>query len=133
MNCQGCSRKSYVNFNGSWFLTLKFPKGVTQFCRSSSGCSGNLDPYFAEIFPKTKWNADILYIFLFIFQWIGNLKIVLIKYNLKCKKNITEKFIISKKTYLLKLSNKLRSLECWLYIQTDVSQYIVATTKRLTV
>ena len=42
-----------------------------------------------------------------ISQWIGNLKIVVIKYNLNCKKNITEKFIISEKAYLLEIINQI--------------------------
>ena len=51
---RGVLEKLMWNFHGSWFLTLQFPKGVTQFCKIASGDSGNLDPYFAEIFHKTK-------------------------------------------------------------------------------
>ena len=34
---KGVQEKVMLNFRGSWFLTLEFPKGVTQqFCRISS-------------------------------------------------------------------------------------------------
>ena len=30
-------KKNWCPFHGSWSLTLKFPRGVTQFCRISGG------------------------------------------------------------------------------------------------
>ena len=38
------------NFLGSWFLTLEFPRGGTQFCRISRG-----ESLFSLEFPKVKW------------------------------------------------------------------------------
>ena len=37
----GVLKKNYImqNFHGSWFVTLEFPRGVTQICRISRGKS----------------------------------------------------------------------------------------------
>ena len=34
---KGVQEKFMWNFHGSWFLTLDFPRGVTQFCLISRG------------------------------------------------------------------------------------------------
>ena len=34
---RGVQEKLMWNFHGSWFLTLEFPRGVTQTCKISSG------------------------------------------------------------------------------------------------
>ena len=45
---KGVQEKIMLNFRGSWFLTLEFPKGVTQqFCRISRG-----ESLFSREFPR---------------------------------------------------------------------------------
>ena len=59
--------------------------------------------YSWPILENSPWNKAKCRYFVFLYfisQWIGNLKIVVIEYNLNCKNNIAEKLIISKKTYL---------------------------------
>ena len=47
---KGVQEKIMLNFRGSWFLTLEFPKGVTQqFCRISRG-----ESLFSREFPRDK-------------------------------------------------------------------------------
>ena len=42
-------KKSCEIFRGSWFLTLKFPRGVIQFCRISSS-----ESFFSLEFLRVK-------------------------------------------------------------------------------
>ena len=51
---------------------------------------------------------QIFYVSLFYFLWIGNFKIVVTKYNLNCKKNSTEKFIISKKLIFIEIIKQIQ-------------------------
>ena len=48
------------------------------------------------------------YVSLFYSPWIGNFKIVVTKYNLNCKKNSTEKIIISKKLTFIEIIKQIQ-------------------------
>ena len=69
MGFQSVFTKNLRNFHGSWFLTLEFPRGLTQFCRISRDKVTNLKilgfffsekyiliPFFCIFF----WNSPLV-------------------------------------------------------------------------
>ena len=54
MKFQSVFTKNLWNFHGSWFLTLEFPRGVTQFCRisrDSDKCKNSRVLLFRKVYP----------------------------------------------------------------------------------
>ena len=78
-----------------------------------TGCPLILTIFCRNIPPKKQECRYFMFLY-FISQQIGNSKIIMIKYNQNCMKNIIPKSQLFPKNFtLLKLSNTLRSLECY--------------------
>ena len=61
MEFQSVFTKNSWNFHGSWFLTLEFPRGVTQYCRISKDKVTNVKKVYPHLLLLYSfWNSPLV-------------------------------------------------------------------------